>query len=61
MRKTKKEFREYLNSKYGYKETNTAWSKRAKARKRLYGDYIYSCDKEYFNVQYIQWIKGEVI
>jgi len=59
--KTKKEFILYLNSKYGFQSVNTAWSKHAKATKRLYGDYIYHSDREYFNVQFIRWINGEVI
>ncbi len=57
MKKTKKEFKEYLNNKYGFVESNTLWHKNAKAKSRLYGDYLYDSDREYFNMHYIEWLE----
>ena len=56
MKKTKKQYKELLNKKYGFQIENTGWSKRAKAKKRLYGNYLYDSDIEYFNVHYQLWI-----
>jgi hypothetical protein len=57
MKKTKKQYKELLNQKYGFVESNTHWSKKAKARDRLYGDYVYNSDREYFDVHYQIWLE----
>jgi hypothetical protein len=57
MKKTKKAFREYLNSickDYRHSEP----SKRYGNRKRLYGDYLYYQDKYLFNSDYQRWVDG---
>jgi len=61
MDKTKKQFKVYLNKKYGFIKSNTGFNKIAKAHKRLYGDFLYDSDKEYFNVHYQLWLNGEDI
>jgi len=60
MKKTKKQFKEYLNKKYGFC-SNTNYSSHAKPLKRLYGDYLYSSDKVYFDVHFQLWLNGENI
>lgn len=57
MQKTKKEFKEYLNKKYGFIARDKSWHGNCGAKLRLYGDYIYSSDKCYFDVLYIEWLK----
>lgn len=57
MKRTKKEFKEWLNKKYGF-TGNTVWNKKAKPSKRLFGDYLYSSDKGYFDMWYNEWKQG---
>lgn len=52
---TKSAFISYLNEKYGY-----SMDKRGVLRgasKRLYGDWLYSADREYFNLAYKSWLE----
>lgn len=52
MIKTKKAYKEYLNTTY----QNFKWSNnRMGQRKRGYGDYLYSADKIRFDMEYEQW------
>jgi hypothetical protein len=51
---TKKEFIQYLNKSVGYNWKATG---KYKATKRMYGDYIYSADKDMFDMQYKEYLK----
>lgn len=60
---TKKMFREYLNKEFP--NPDGAGSKGAAglsgkgrygATKRPYGDYLYACDREMFDMEYRDWI-----
>ena len=53
--KTKKEFREFLNCKYGMSVDKRGSLRGAKVR--MYGDWLYSADKEVFDMTYLQWLK----
>jgi NADH:ubiquinone oxidoreductase subunit len=49
---SKKAFREFLNhGNYQHSHANNRYGN----RKRPYGDYLYSQDREKFNVDYEEW------
>ncbi len=60
-KKTKKAFKEFLNKKYPFNKNDTGKGKngRYKSTKRAYGDYLYSADKEMFDIDYEEWLKNE--
>ncbi len=64
-KKTKKAFREYLNQQNldrrqsAPEYINPDYKNGIRGqRTRLYGDYLYSADREMFNVEYHKWVKG---
>lgn len=52
---TKKNFKAMLNEKYD--TDHTGWNKQSGARKRPYGDWLYSADKEMFDILYNKYIE----
>ena len=58
-KRTKKEFREYLNKLYGCDQTGKGENKRYKPNKRGYGDYLYSQDRIMFDIAYQEWLEKE--
>lgn len=59
MKQTKKAFREALNEKYGFDIDRRGSLTGARTRK--YGDWLYSADKEVFDITYKIWIEtGEL-
>ncbi|MFA5759638.1 MAG: hypothetical protein WC942_09835 [Clostridia bacterium] len=60
---TKKEFKELLNKEYPFNKEDKGKGKNGKYKpsKRAYGDYLYSQDKEMFNVSYKRYLEtGEL-
>ena len=54
-KKTKKQFREYLNKQFA---NDSKWKhNRFHQRTRQYGDYLYFQDKVMFNVNYSEWLE----
>ena len=62
MKRTKKEFKEYLNKNYPFNPDDTGKGEkgRYRATKRGYGDYLYSADKEMFDHDYQKWLNGRL-
>jgi hypothetical protein len=63
---TKKAFKEFLNKqelehrKVAPEYINTQYKNGVRGqRTRLYGDYLYSQDREMFNAEYQNWLKGQ--
>lgn len=57
MKITKKQFRQYLNNKYGV-DTQKWGNGNYAARKRAYGDYLYNQDREMFNIEYAKFMNN---
>lgn len=58
---TRKEFREYLNQKFPFNpnENNKRGDKgQYGQRKRAYGDYLWHQDREFFENDYQDYLKG---
>jgi hypothetical protein len=57
---TRKEFREHLNQKFPFKADDVGKGDRNqyKARKRAYGDYLWHQDREMFEMDYQEYLKG---
>lgn len=60
-KKTKKEFRKFLNKQHPFNKNDTGKGKngRYKPTKRGYGDYLYFADREMFDVSYKEWLEEE--
>lgn len=59
-KKTKKQFREYLNKEHPFNKDDPGKGKNGKYKstKRAYGDYLYSADIEMFNAIYEEWLQN---
>ncbi len=56
MKKTKKEFREYLNREYPAEVERYNVKEQYGSRTRAYGDYLYNQDRIKFNINYQEWL-----
>lgn len=59
MKKTKKAFREHLNTLYA--DSKKHEHLRFHQRTRGYGDYLYFQDREKFNVEYAEWLLFDLV
>lgn len=60
MKRTKKSFRELLNKQDAESRNPVSYKNHQYGQRvRLYGDYLYSQDREKFNHNYQEWLKEQ--